>query len=90
MCIDWTNDDIVISGDETDATYRSLDIMLVPCGMQETILGGTEDRIPDDCNYDKDALIEYLGSIQMMMYYNQGQFVRDAFGDESISHSSTL
>ena len=43
---------------------------MIPCGMRETNMGGTEDRIPEDCNYDRKALIEYLGSIQMKIYYN--------------------
>ena len=44
--------------------------MMVPCGLRETTIGGTDDRVPEDCNYDKEALIEYLGSIKMLMYYN--------------------
>ena len=45
--------------------------------MRITTLGATEDRIPADCNYDRKAFITYLGSPQMLMYYNQGQFEMD-------------
>ena len=60
MCIDWKRYNVVFSGTEKKANYRVLDIMMVPCGLRETTIGGTEDRVPEDCNYDKEALIEYL------------------------------
>ena len=61
MCIDWKRYNVVFSGTEKKANFRVLDIMMVPCGLRETIIGGIEDRVPEDCNYDKEALIEYLG-----------------------------
>ena len=70
MCIDWKRDNVLLGGTTGSAKYRYLDISMVPCGMRETNMGGTEDRIPEDCNYDRKALIEYLGSIQMKIYYN--------------------
>ena len=57
MCIDWKRDSVVFSGNENSARYHAMDIMMVPCGMRETIIGGTEDRVPEDCNYDREALI---------------------------------
>ena len=90
MCIDWKRDSVVFSGNENSASYRAMDIMIVPCGMRETIIGGTEDRVPEDCNYDRDAFMKYLGSIQMLMYFNKGQFELGEFGDESVSYSSDI
>ena len=28
----------------------------------------SEDGIPEGCNYDRDELIKYLGSLQMLIY----------------------
>ena len=67
----------MFSGTEADANFRVVDIMMVPCGMRETTIGGDEDRVPQDCNYDREALTGYLSSIKMNMYYNQGQILVD-------------
>ena len=90
MCIDWKRDSVVFSGNANSASYRGMDIMIVPCGMRETKLGGTEDKVPEDCNYDREAFMKYLGSIQMLMYFNKGQFELGEFGDESVSYSSDI
>ena len=50
MCLDWSK--IEMQATPYKKNFKAMDIMLVPCGMRETLLGGTEDRIPEDCNYD--------------------------------------
>ena len=52
MCIDWKRENILLSV-ETGTKQHAIDIMFVPCGMRETQMGGTEDRVAEDCNYDK-------------------------------------
>ena len=51
--------------------------MLMPCGSLETLEGGKEDRIPDDCNYNKQAMLDYLGPLNLIVYYNTGEFQLD-------------
>ena len=53
MCIDWQRDNVVLQGNTGSAKYSFIDITMVPCSMRETNIGGTEDRIPEDCNYNK-------------------------------------
>ena len=48
--------------------------MLLPCNMKETLIGGTEDRIPEDCNWDRDELLKYLGPLRLLIYNNMGSF----------------
>ena len=72
MCLDWTS--IELSGEEPATNTRTLDVMFLPCGQSELWIGGKEKRIPDDCNYDRDELIKYLGPLQMLMYENVGRF----------------
>ena len=61
MCIDWTQ--IELFGEEPAETTKTIDVMFLPCNMKETLLGGTVDKIPEGCNYDKQALVDYLGPI---------------------------
>ena len=74
MCIDWVKDRVTISNQETDPIYQSLDIKYLPCNMRLTRLGGEEDRIPEDCTFDRDELMEYLGPLKLVVYHNHGEF----------------
>jgi len=46
----------------------------LPCGVKETLLGAEEDNIPSTCNQDKQAAIDYIGPMQMVVVYNEGRF----------------
>ena len=52
--------------------------------MRETQIGGTEDRIPADCNFDKKAAIDYLGELSVIVYYNNARFQQNEFGEWKI------
>ena len=74
MCLDWTN--IIFSGEDPAVNIRTVDVMFLPCGQKESGLAddGPEDRIPEDCNFDKEAFLKYLGPLQMIIYKNVGSF----------------
>ena len=72
MCLNWS--DIELQGEDPADNTKTLDIMLLPCNMKETMLGGKEDAIPEDCNYDRDELIKYLGPLRMLIWKNVGRF----------------
>ena len=60
--------------------------MFLPCGMQETLLkvdGLEEDRISQDCNNDYDQLTEYLSTVNIYIYSNNGQESVYIVDDES-------
>lgn len=61
-CTDWAAESIEIWGTESSGNFGAVDIMVVPCAVMETELGGKQDRIPKSCNRDKEKLAEYLGS----------------------------
>ena len=44
--------------------------MAIPCGMRGGVNNATEDRVLDDCNWDRDKAIDYLGDINVVVYYN--------------------
>ena len=72
MCLDWN--EIELNGEDPASNAKNVDVMLLPCNMKISILDGDADRIPEECNYDRDKLIEYLGPIRMLVYYNSGRF----------------
>ena len=51
MCLDWKT--VELKATEYGPNFKTMDIQLLPCNMRETIIGGSEDRIPSDCNYDQ-------------------------------------
>jgi hypothetical protein len=51
-----------------------MDVILNPCNYKMTLSGASEDRIPEDCNWDKQKLIDYMGPSEMLVYYNTGRF----------------
>lgn len=72
MCMDW--DAIKLLGDPYKPSFKAMDIMFLPCSMRETLIGGKEDRIPDDCNYNQTELFDYLGPLQIHVWMNSGRF----------------
>ena len=90
MCLNWR--DIKLSGADPAPELTALDIMVLPCNMRETLLADNaeEDRIPEDCNWNKTALIDYLGPIEMVIYKNEGRFVLDEYGEDKITKESKV
>ena len=90
MCLDWSG--VELQGEDPAYNTKTIDVMFIPCNMKETLLGDAteDDRIPQNCNYDKDKLIEYLGPIQMLIYKNIGSFQQDEYGNERVKKESSI
>ena len=88
MCIDWEQDDLFFSGYETNPDYKTLDIMFLPCSVDNRKFGGTESGVPENCNFEKEKLLKYLDTLQMIIYYNAGEFQLDEFDQHRIRRSS--
>ena len=56
---------------------------MVPCKLVGD-WGDNRLEITDECVPDRDAQIEYLGPLALMMYFESQTFVQDAFGDDSV------
>ena len=65
MCLDMR--DVALFGADPANNTATIDVMFLPCNMKESLLGHhvnlSPDRIPADCNYDRDELLKYLGSL---------------------------
>ena len=47
----------------------------MPCNMRNTEVGGLDDNISKECVADLAAQIEYMGPMNMQMYYNTERFI---------------
>ena len=92
FCLDWTEHGHEIWGTWTNGkSYGAMDIMAVPCGYQYTAYDGTVERGREDCNWDKEKLIEYLGASDYLnIYSNQSVLDMRDFGSSKLKKISVL
>ena len=91
FCIDWEKANFKLFGSKSDSNHSVIDFVAAPCGLSETVLGGKQNNIRDDCNWNKEAAIEYIGDFNIVMYYNLGRFQPEIVGgDEPIVRSSVI
>ena len=86
--MDWS--EIELFGEDPADNTKTIDFMLLPCNMKETLLGGKEDRIPEDCNWDRNELTKYLGPIRMLIYSNVETLQLDEFGEDRVIKESKI
>ena len=91
-CIDWEEANIELFGAESTQNYAFLEISAVPCNLKLTLpyLGGTEDRISEDCVWDLEAQQDYIRPPNLIAYYNQERLNVENYDEESIERYSTL
>ena len=72
FCIDWEEANIELYGSESTQEYAFLEISAVPCNLKLTLpyLGGTEDRISEDCVWDLEAQQDYIRPPNLIAYFN--------------------
>ena len=73
-----------------DRNHSQLEIVVLPCNHRLTHIGGTDDRIPDDCEENLDEQIKYLGPLNMLVYFNQARFMQNEFNELSIYRHSVI
>jgi len=75
FCIDWETADLSFYGVEASGDYSELDIVILPCNVRLTPMGGFEDRIDPQCKGNLEEQIKYIGPMNMLVYYNSERFV---------------
>jgi len=88
--MDWANQKIDLFGSEASGVYAEIDIMVMPCNMPLKFLGAEDDRIGEECVADLEKQIEYLGPMNMLVYFNQETFKQEEYGEARISRTSTI
>ena len=90
FCLDWDKENFKLFGTPSDANHSVIDISVVPCGLSDTVLGGTDSNIRDDCNWDRAAAIEYIGDFNLVCYFNKGRFISNEYQDEPVERRSYI
>ena len=52
-----------------------IEFYLLPCNYQHTYYGYTGDSVADECNWDQKKQQEYLGPLEVIMYFNEESYV---------------
>ena len=73
LCLNFDKD-YSLRGSESQGYFNVIDVMVVPCAVKLTLMGGVSDRIPEDCEMDREESIKWLGNFNILSYYNQGRF----------------
>ena len=76
-CLDWdlVGDDVVIRGDPNDEiSYQRLEYLLTPCNYLHAEFGPTNDTIPKACNSSRQAQMDYLGNMRMVVFTDEQLF----------------
>ena len=64
--------------------------MAVPCGFQYELPDGSFSELRADCDWDKKAAMDYLGTSGLLIYYNEGIFNLHSFDDHRITKQSNF
>ena len=75
VCLDTSEMDVKFRGTEMSGMFNAIDVMVVPCAVKLTLIGGKEDRIPKECEMDRDKSINWFQNFNFVTYYNQGRFL---------------
>ena len=62
----------------------------MPCNIKLTAFGAEDDRIGPECQADLQKQIDYLGNMNMLVYFNTATFQQDEFGNQRIDRQSTI
>ena len=66
-------------------SYNIIDVQMVACASRYTIFDGSELGADENCVWDKQDMLTYLGtSFYMKIYHNQQEFKQDAYGEDRI------
>ena len=67
-----------------------LEFIYAPCNYVYTVLGHSEDTVHEECVKDLAAQQEYLGPLEVILYYNDESFDQEYYGNKSIKRTSKI
>ena len=71
MCVDWT-DEFFIYGNTEKPDYNNIEFLYVPCNYIHT--SEADDAVSSECVSDLAKQKEYLGPLNLILFYNQEVF----------------
>ena len=69
FCLDW-KDSFLLYGEAIDDSAQMMEFYLLPCNYVHSYMGYTGDSISKECVADQEKQQEYLGKLQVFMYFN--------------------
>ena len=88
--LDWKLAGFKLWGASSDSNHSVIDLVDHPCNVKANKFNATEDKIPEDCNWDRDAAIDYIGEINILAYYNQGRFMPNEYDESPVLSYSVV
>ena len=90
-CLDWKTAVFELQGDRTTGyNLDAIDLMTVPCGTSFTSTDGQQLDIRDDCVWDRKEVLDYHGTMQVVIYYNDIKFHSDQYGNSRLEKRSVI
>ena len=83
-------DVIEIWGATYDNRYQRVEMILVPCNYRHTEVTDVGDVVSAECNSDKAAQMDFLGTIIVNLYVSEKTFQPNQYGPDSIQTYSRM
>ena len=83
-CLDFQSIEDDLFGSNENAAHSVLDIMVVPCNLDNRTFGSATAGIPDDCVWSQEEVYEYIGEFSIVSYHNHGYFDNSKFGYDAV------
>ena len=77
FCFDWDTVDMIIHGNENNDEHARIEFLMVPCNYIHQLWGYEGDAVAPECETDLEKQIEYLGNLNVFIYYSEDVFQRD-------------
>ena len=71
----------MLSGGTMALDYSALEFFLFPCNYIHQYMGYTGDSIHPECIGDLQEQINYIGSLDLLIYFNDEQLENNQYGD---------
>ena len=89
MCADLPKK-MPIWGETSSGQHQRIEMLYVPCNYVHQYMGYKDDFIRDDCVADREKQIEYLGPLDLSVYFNSQNFNDKGYGEETIVKESHI
>ena len=75
FCLDWDNKDLLLYGSDSKDEYQALEILMTPCNYLHQEYDFDGNSIYDDCRWDLNEQIDYLGNLNFVLYHTEEIFM---------------
>ena len=88
FCID--EDELEIYGNFSTDSNSHIEFLMLPCNTLFREWGYEGDTVADECIWDLQKQQEYLGQINVLLYFNEENYNSEEYGDKAIRRESKI